>query len=472
MSKNKSKKGVFAAIIAVVVVFAVVVSGIVVTALYNSFLKPTEFQFVAPVSGDGTGYYRHAYNELTDSEKNVYSVILQSIYTQPERIEIPQLGDGNLTTVFEALSYDNPDLFHLGLNCKVYTEGYKTYFETDYILDYADYTAKLQEAKDIASVIIDGASIYTSPYEKEKYVHDYIINHCSYIEPSESAMANNMYGCLVEGRASCEGYSRAFQYILNALNIDNRIVTGESADDGVNFTNHMWNYVVLENLYNFLKDKVDFFFDMPVDIVDIIEDGYSIKTAGGEYTCKKCDSIKLENEQEATGHDFQIVGEPVEGSCTEEGYTLYKCKNDGCDEEEKRDVTSAPGHDFGDWKTISEPRPGIPGKQGRKCAGCGKEETRPLTVFVKSNKAEDSETGVSHYFITATSENSAREMVTVYSYDIYNYGDFGLSLTYDNSADELTVKFTDPEGKPQKYVVTPGVALVIDADGKIVTAGS
>ena len=246
-TKNKSKKGVFAAIIAVVVVFAVVVSGIVVTALYNSFLKPTEFQFVAPVSGDGTGYYRHAYNELTDSEKNVYSVILQSIYTQPERIEIPQLGDGNLTTVFEALSYDNPDLFHLGLNCKVYTEGYKTYFETDYILDYADYTAKLQEAKDIASVIIDGASIYTSPYEKEKYVHDYIINHCSYIEPSESAMANNMYGCLVEGRASCEGYSRAFQYILNALNIDNRIVTGESADDGVNFTNHMWNYVVLEN---------------------------------------------------------------------------------------------------------------------------------------------------------------------------------------------------------------------------------
>ena len=128
MSKNKtkSKKGVFAAIIAVVVVFAVVVSGIVVTALYNSFLKPTDFQFAAPVSGDGTGYYRHAYNELTDSEKNVYSVILQSIYTQPERIEIPQLGDGNLTTVFEALSYDNPDLFNLGLNCKVYTERQKT----------------------------------------------------------------------------------------------------------------------------------------------------------------------------------------------------------------------------------------------------------------------------------------------------------------------------------------------------------
>lgn len=248
MSKNKtkSKKGVFAAIIAVVVVFAVVISGILVSAIYNSFLKPTEFNFVLPASGDGTGYYRHAYEELTENEKNVYSVILQSIYTQPERIEIPELTDGDLTSVFEALSYDNPDLFSLGLNCKIYTEGYKTYFETDYTLDYADYSQKLQEAKDIASVIIDGASVYTSPYEKEKYVHDYIINHCSYVEPTESAMANNIYGCLVEGRASCEGYSRAFQYVLSALNIDNRIVTGESADDGVNFINHMWNYVVLE----------------------------------------------------------------------------------------------------------------------------------------------------------------------------------------------------------------------------------
>lgn len=248
MSKNKtkSKKRVFVVIIALVVVFGVAFSGIVISAIYNTILKPTEFNIVIPASGEGTGYYRHAYNELNENEKQIYSVILQNIYTQPERIEIPQLTDGNLTTVFEALSYDNPDLFNLGLNCKVYTEGYKTYFETDYILDSADYSQKLQEAKDIASVIIDGASIYTSPYEKEKYVHDYIINHCSYAEPEESAMANNMYGCLVEGRASCEGYSRAFQYILGALNIDNRIVTGESADDGVNFVNHMWNYVVLE----------------------------------------------------------------------------------------------------------------------------------------------------------------------------------------------------------------------------------
>ena len=48
------------------------------------------------------------------------------------------------------------------------------------------------------------------------------------------------------------------------------------------------NYVVLENLYNELKDKVDFFFDTPVDTVEMIEGGYQINCRIGSFTCPKC----------------------------------------------------------------------------------------------------------------------------------------------------------------------------------------
>ena len=48
------------------------------------------------------------------------------------------------------------------------------------------------------------------------------------------------------------------------------------------------NYVVLENLYNHLKDKVDFHFDSPVDTVKKEEDGYRILSCGQEYTADKC----------------------------------------------------------------------------------------------------------------------------------------------------------------------------------------
>ena len=48
------------------------------------------------------------------------------------------------------------------------------------------------------------------------------------------------------------------------------------------------NYVVLENLYNHLKEKVDFFFDSPVDSIAVTDSGYEIKCSDKNYTCKKC----------------------------------------------------------------------------------------------------------------------------------------------------------------------------------------
>ena len=48
------------------------------------------------------------------------------------------------------------------------------------------------------------------------------------------------------------------------------------------------NYVVLENLYNYLKEKVDFFFDTPVETVQYEGNGYNILTKNASYTCSKC----------------------------------------------------------------------------------------------------------------------------------------------------------------------------------------
>ena len=48
------------------------------------------------------------------------------------------------------------------------------------------------------------------------------------------------------------------------------------------------NYVVLENLYNKLRDQVQFFFDTPVDTVEKLENGYKVICSEASYTCDKC----------------------------------------------------------------------------------------------------------------------------------------------------------------------------------------
>ena len=48
------------------------------------------------------------------------------------------------------------------------------------------------------------------------------------------------------------------------------------------------NYVVLENLYNELKDKVEFFVDTQVEGVELMENGYKIICRDVAYECDKC----------------------------------------------------------------------------------------------------------------------------------------------------------------------------------------
>ena len=48
------------------------------------------------------------------------------------------------------------------------------------------------------------------------------------------------------------------------------------------------NYVVLENLYQDLKDKVDFHFDTPVKSLHVSNGGYEIECKDGTYSCRNC----------------------------------------------------------------------------------------------------------------------------------------------------------------------------------------
>ena len=48
------------------------------------------------------------------------------------------------------------------------------------------------------------------------------------------------------------------------------------------------NYIVLENIFDYLKDKVEFFFDTPAETIEIIDGGYAVKCKDATYEAEKC----------------------------------------------------------------------------------------------------------------------------------------------------------------------------------------
>lgn len=84
---------------------------------------------------------------------------------------------------------------------------------------------------------------YGTECEREEYIHNYIINNCDYDEEaaeSEEVQGNenDAYGVFVDGKAVCEGYSKAFQILCNKADIDCIQLMGIVDSD-----NHVWNCV-------------------------------------------------------------------------------------------------------------------------------------------------------------------------------------------------------------------------------------
>lgn len=77
------------------------------------------------------------------------------------------------------------------------------------------------------------------------------------------------------------------------------------------------------------------------------EENSSAKTAETDDDEKE-DPRAAENEPAPCneGEHELIESKVVLPTCTERGYTIYKCKADGCTYEEKRDETAALGHEL------------------------------------------------------------------------------------------------------------------------------
>ena len=240
-------------------------------------LKPTEaldsyLQVVPDEVSYSKGYEpvqsSYSYDALPlEGEKSLYERLCESCYdissekdADTDRYPMPQvkldgypLSEAEVRTVIKALTDDHPEIFWL-----TGTMGYYSDYETTIVQLYASYSpeevdqrvnAVRAAANDFYQTVPDGLS----EYEREKLVHDYLLDHLEYDRNVDTIDFDNndpdiytVYGALVNGLTVCEGYARSFQMLMNGLGIDCVGVMGESSDQM-----HIWNSVKLgDNWYN------------------------------------------------------------------------------------------------------------------------------------------------------------------------------------------------------------------------------
>jgi len=89
-----------------------------------------------------------------------------------------------------------------------------------------------------------------------------LVNSLEYGTSLTKSNIHNIYGALVEREVVCEGYAKAFKYILDSLDIECILVSGNATNSSNQTELHMWNYVKINDFWY----GVDVTWDDPIII--------------------------------------------------------------------------------------------------------------------------------------------------------------------------------------------------------------
>ena len=180
--------------------------------------------------------------------------------------------------VYYSVCDDHPELFYLSI---YYSYRYDVkapgrpilmvlnYFDgavTDEVDDDLKLTAQAdrqvirqrrQQVEQAVEAFLKKVDPQATGYTKELQAHDYVVARTEYADAVAASFlgaqstqelpdddAFGLYGSLVEGKAVCEGYAEAFQYLLQRMGIACQICTGQSKGEL-----HEWNIVPLGGSY-------------------------------------------------------------------------------------------------------------------------------------------------------------------------------------------------------------------------------
>ena len=185
------------------------------------------------------------YAMLNADEQAVYKQIFANALANNSTFApVKTITPSQLSNIFEAVVNDHPELFYLDTSYQVkYTKsGSVVEIQLAYYTLVNDLASAKQTFSNAAKAVIAGAQALSSDYEKEKYVHDYLIQNVVYDD--RASLGQSAYSALVNGKTVCAGYARANQYILQQLKIPCYYCTGYAGED------HAWNIVKLDGFYN------------------------------------------------------------------------------------------------------------------------------------------------------------------------------------------------------------------------------
>ena len=235
------------------------------------FEKPPAEETVISSYAETTDFVFSYRAQLSKNESVIYDSLFKQIQSGKTECVVYNISrkdyEQSLKKVIEAVLGDHPEFFWLNggakINASYYTQSSRSTVNVslsclDELSNNAVRQAYTAAVEMKIAEITEQANAFSTDYEKALFVHDLIIENTDYDfsllseDSGGRETAYTVYGCLVEGKAVCSGYAKAYQLILNRLGIPCLYVSGTA-----NGQSHGWNCIQLDGASYFVDPTWD-----------------------------------------------------------------------------------------------------------------------------------------------------------------------------------------------------------------------
>lgn len=203
---------------------------------------------------------RYYYDRLNERDKRIYKEIYNGIMHFKPYVEVPgaDLSDNNVGWIYHCVLWDNPFIFFVGEYAMWHavTTDRKRIKMTTLCDKHSERVYRKQIEDEVNKILSAPRLSQMSDFQKEVFVHDFIINNVEYDHTLGDGGARiqpyTVYGALVEHKAVCEGIAKAVKLLLNMLDVKCIVVSGKFDGHG-----HAWNIVKLDDFAYHLDVTMD-----------------------------------------------------------------------------------------------------------------------------------------------------------------------------------------------------------------------
>lgn len=186
----------------------------------------------------------YSYSFLNETRKKVYDSLIEAMQNHRTEIDFPKsmnVSTEDYCAVYQAIYNEENSIFYISTQMR-YTTNVRSKCVTSAVIEYTYSKEEIDTMnimiKDCADKILRKLNNSMSDYDIVKYFYDTLVKSCEYDE--NVLNSRDIYGCLVQKKAVCGGYAKAFSYLCDAAGIQNLTITGDA--DNVP---HMWNMIKL-----------------------------------------------------------------------------------------------------------------------------------------------------------------------------------------------------------------------------------